>query len=243
MKFSKEYIVQSGTDARFRSLSMAPRGVSFAIFGLLSAVCLHAQTAPPTPRTTKGMPPRANPGEYLSRAQAGTVSIGAEFDRHSVPMPESTLSTEDFVVVEVGLFGPAGARLQISSSDFSLRVNGRKSALPVEQFASVFKNLRDPSYQAPELAAAKENKSGGLNAGGANNQSDLGATPPPVHIPPAMERAMSEHVQAAALPEGDRALPVAGLIFFHYNGTDKSVHSVELIYNGPAGKATIALQP
>jgi hypothetical protein len=58
-----------------------------------------------------------------------------------------------------------------------------------------------------------------------------------------MERAMSEHVQAAALPEGDRALPVAGLIFFHYNGTDKSVHSVELIYNGPAGKATIALQP
>jgi hypothetical protein len=58
-----------------------------------------------------------------------------------------------------------------------------------------------------------------------------------------MERKMAEQVQNAALPEGDRALPVAGLIFFRYGGSDKSIHSVELLYSGPAGKATIALQP
>jgi len=201
------------------------------------------------PKIQKGLPPRANAGEYLAHAQAGSVTIAAEFDRHSVPLPESTLSTEDFVVVEVGLFGAADARLQISAADFSLRINGKKSTLPVEQYAAVFKNLRDPSYDPPELKAAKEAKSGnGINTGGGGgaggaNESDLGSTPPPIHIPPAMERAMGEHVQAAALPEGDRALPVAGLIFFRYGGTDKGVHSVELVYSGPAGKATVRMQP
>jgi hypothetical protein len=191
----------------------------------------------------KGIPPRANPGEYLSHAQVGLIVIAAEFDQHSVPMPESLLSTEDFVSVEVALFGPAGAHAVISSSDFSLRINGKKAALPAEQFAAVFRNLRDPAYNPPELEAAKENKSSGLNAGGGNTQSDLGATPPPVHIPPEMERAMQLQVQNAALPEGDRALPVAGLIFFRYGGAAKGIHSVELVYAGPAGKAIIPMRP
>jgi hypothetical protein len=179
----------------------------------------------------------------LSHGLAGNLSIGAEFDEHSVPTPEALLTTEDFVAVEVGIFGAAGAHATISASDFSLRVNGKKSALPTEQFAAVFRNLRDPSYLPPELEAAKQNKSSGLNAGGGNNDNDLGSTPPPVHIPPAMERAMQLKVQNAALPEGDRALPIAGLIFFHYTGQAKGIHEVQLLYNGPAGKATIALQP
>jgi hypothetical protein len=58
-----------------------------------------------------------------------------------------------------------------------------------------------------------------------------------------MERAMQLHVQNAALPEGDRTLPVAGLIFFKYGGMPKGIHSVELLYSGAAGKATITLQP
>jgi hypothetical protein len=197
----------------------------------------------PVARVSKGMPPRATPSEYLSHAQAGTYTIAAEFDRHEVPTPEATLTTEDYISVEVAVFGPAGAHLAISASDFSLRINGKKTPIPVEQFAAVFRNLRDPSYNPPELAAAKENKSSGLNTGGNNNQSDLGSTPPPVHIPPEMERAMQLQVQNAALPEGDRALPVAGLIFFKYGGQPKGIHSVELVYAGPAGKATVTLQP
>jgi hypothetical protein len=221
----------------------------FTVFAMLAGQCAFGQgvpaaapVAPPVARVSKGMPPRANAGEYLSRAQVGTTTIAAEFDRHEVPMPESTLTTEDYVTVEIALFGPAGARLTVSASDFSLRINGKKAALPAEQFAAVFRNLRDPSYNPPELQAAKENKTGGLNTGGPN-QSDLGNTPPPVHIPPEMERAMQLQVQNAALPEGDRALPVAGLVFFHYGGLPKGIHSVELLYAGPAGKATITLQP
>jgi hypothetical protein len=54
---------------------------------------------------------------------------------------------------------------------------------------------------------------------------------------------MQLHVQNAALPEGDRVLPVAGLIFFRYGGAAKGIHSVELVYSGPMGKATVTMQP
>jgi hypothetical protein len=210
---------------------------------LILAAVIPCAAQAPAPRVSKGLPPRATPGEYLSRARVGTYSIAAEFDRHDVPTAETTLTTEDYICVEVAIFGAAGSHLTVSSPDFSLRINGKKSALVAEQFAMVFTNLRDPTYEAPELKEAKEHKSSGLNAGGGGDQNDLGATPPPVHIPPEMERAMQLQVQNAALPEGDRTLPVAGLIFFKYGGQPKGIHSVELLYAGAAGKATITLQP
>jgi hypothetical protein len=212
---------------------------------ILAAITQCAAQGPaPAARVSKGLPPRATPGEYLSHAQAGNYTIAAEFDRHDVPTAETTLTTEDYICFEVAIFGPPGSHLTVSSSDFSLRINGKKTPLPAEQFAMVFTNLRDPTYEAPELKEAKENKSSGLNAGGGGGgQSDLGATPPPIHIPPEMERAMQLKVQNAALPEGERTLPVSGLIFFKYGGMPKGIHSVELLYAGAAGKATITLQP
>jgi hypothetical protein len=45
------------------------------------------------------------------------------------------------------------------------------------------------------------------------------------------------------LPEGDRALPVAGLIFFQYRGKPQNIKSMELVYNGPAGTVSMPLQP
>jgi hypothetical protein len=62
-------------------------------------------------------------------------------------------------------------------------------------------------------------------------------------MPLELQRAMAQKVQKAVLPEGDRALPVAGLLFFSYRGKTDSIRSMELIYSGPAGKATVALQP
>ncbi len=53
---------------------------------------------------------------------------------------------------------------------------------------------------------------------------------------------MAKNVQKAVMPEGDRALPQAGLIFFQYRGKEKGINSMELIYSGPAGKVTLNLQ-
>src|SRR5271154_1781878 len=72
-------------------------------------------------REIKGIPPRATPADYQAHAAAGAVTIGAEFTGHSVPTSEAVLSTEDYVVVEVGLFGPPEARVRLSYENFALR--------------------------------------------------------------------------------------------------------------------------
>ena len=194
----------------------------------------------------KGIPPRATPGDYQAHAQAGTVTVAAEFIGHSIPTPDgSTYTTEDYVAVETGLFGPAGARLSISVENFSIRINAKKKkevSLPSQPFGMVFRSLKDPEWEDSVAVAAKEAKSktAGISTGGQGGQSE---PPAPVHMPLELQRAMQQRVQKTALPEGDRALPQAGLIFFPYHGKLQNINSIELVYAGPAGTATLTLQP
>lgn len=217
----------------------------FSLCGAVVALCatLGAQTAPapdaPSPRATKGIPARSSATEYMGHGKVGALTIGADFDSHDIPTLESTLTAEDFVTVEVGIFGAPGAHATISATDFSIRINGKKSPTPSEGFAALSRNLRDPSWAPPEQKDKPKSR-GGINTGG--DQDGLGSTPAPVHIPPEMERAMRQQVGAAALPEGDRVLPVAGLLFFKYSGQAKGIHEVELVYEGSAGKGSIKLQ-
>jgi len=187
----------------------------------------------------KGIPPRAAPADYQAHAPAGKVTVAAEFLGHSIPTSKGTLSTEDYVVVETALFGPPDARLKISYADFSLRVNEKKAPVPGQPFGVVFKSLKDPEW-VPEGGAEAKSKSS-FSTGGKAGQGD--STPAPVRMPIPLQRAMQERVQKAALPEGDRALPQAGLIFFPYHGKETSIHSLELTYAGEAGTATLTLQP
>ena len=185
----------------------------------------------------KGVPPRAAPTDYQARAKAGNFTIAADFQAHAVPTPEATFNDEDYVVVEVGLFGPLGARLKISIGDFSLRINDKKTPLESRPYGMVFSSLKDPSWEPPETESSKSKT--GINTGSPNQDS----TPVVVKMPFPLQRAMELKVQKAALPEGDRPLPQAGLIFFSYHGKEKGIRSVELTYSGPAGKALLRLTP
>lgn len=191
----------------------------------------------------KGMPPRAAPSEYQAQAKAGTVTIGAEFMGHAVPTPEQTVDSEDYIVVEAGLFGPAGARLALVRDDFSLRINGKKNVSPSEPYELVFHSLKDPQWQPPEESEESKSKSGtGITTGNGGGGGDkLPPIPPKMPFP--LRRAMEQHVQRAAMQEGERALPQAGLLFFLYRGKTEGIRSLELIYNGAAGNATLTLQP
>jgi hypothetical protein len=167
--------------------------------------------------------------------------VAAEFRGHSVPTLQATLSTEDYVVIEMGLFGSPSARIKVSSADFSLRINGKKTLLPSQQYGLVIGSVKDPEWEPPVPAAPKSKTS--LGGGGKGEQGDANTPPAPVQIPIGVQRAMAQQVQKASLPEGDRTLPQAGLIFFQYRGKTQSIHSLELIYSGAAGKATLPLQP
>ncbi len=167
------------------------------------------------------------------------MTVAAEFKGHSVPTLEGPLSTEDYVVIETGLFGPPGARINLSIDDFALRINGKKTPLPSQPYGLVVGSLKDPEWVPPEPAASKSKTS---LSGGGQGEAD-GPPPAPVKIPIGVQRAMAQRVQKAALPEGDRSLPQAGLIFFQYRGKTQSIREIELIYAGPDGKATLTLQP
>jgi hypothetical protein len=212
---------------------------------LIAAICgcVQGQNTPGKDAKieAKGMPPRATPADYQAQAQAGTVTLAAEFKGHSVPTVQGTLSTEDFVVVETGLFGSTDAHLKISAEDFSLRINGKKAALPSQPYGLVVGSVKDPEWEPPAPTAEKSKTRVGGSGKGA--QGDSNAPPAPVKVPIEVQRAMAKSVQKAVLPEGDRALPQAGLIFFSYRGKAQGIHSVELIYAGPAGQATLKLQP
>jgi hypothetical protein len=229
-----------------RPASALSTGLSIARVLLLAAGFLPAQepNAPEQPAKElvfKSLPPRAAASEYQAQGIAGTVTIGAEFAGHSVPTPDHTFSSEDYIVVEAGLFGAAGARTTLARDDFSLRVNGKKSLLPSEPYELVFHSLKDPEWQPPEAPDSKGGSKGGLSTGG-NGQNES-TPPPPPKMPFPLRRAMEQRVQKAAMQEGERPLPQAGLLFFQYRGKVEGIKSLELFYSGAAGKVTLELQP
>jgi hypothetical protein len=227
---------------RFPSVLTASLAVSAVFgFGVFSA---SGQEENPKELQIHGMPPRVAATEYQAHAQAEPIMIGAEFDGHAVPTPEHTFSTEDYIVVEAGFFGPAGTHLTLSRDDFSLRIGGKKTALPSEPWELVLKSLKDPEWQPPESEASKDKGSkSGLTTGGGGDQGGDKLPPIPPKMPFPLRRAMEQQVEHSAMEVGDRALPQAGLLFFLYHGKAENIKSMELIYSGAAGKATLTLQP
>jgi hypothetical protein len=225
---------------------------TFGITALVTSVCLLGQTPAQEQQAseTRGMPARATPGDYQAHADAGKVIIGAEFFQHTVPSPQGLLSTEDFVVVEAGVFGPAGARATLSFQDFTLRINGKKNAQASEPYELIFKSLKDPEWEPPQPAGGPESKGGKTSigssgAGGikANGGAGGDGPPPVVHPPIKLQREWESRVKKETFPEGDRALPQAGLLFFRYAGKASKINSLELIYSGPGGKVSLDLHP
>ena len=216
--------------------------LAFLISGALAAQTQPAgqtpQVAPIAPGTAKGLPPRAGASEFQARAKVGAITIGAEFAGHSIPTAQMALKSDDYVVVEVGLYGAPDAHTTLATSEFSLRINGRKAATPSEPYSKVFESLMDPEWAPPE---SKDKSSKTSLGGGGGDQSN--GPPAPVHPPFALKRGWQLETQKAALPEGDRQLPVDGLLFFRYGGKEKGIDSVELIYQGSAGSVTIPLHP
>lgn len=208
---------------------------------MFACVSVFAQTAA-TPEV-QGLPPRAAPRDYQAQGKAGKVNIGADFVAHAVPTMESPLMSEDYVAVEIAFYGGTDGKTVLSFEDFSLRINGKKSPIPAQQYGMVMKSLSDPEWipdvpaEGPKSKTGLSGSAGGAGLGGGGSDPKV---PPKMPFP--LRRAMEQKAQKSALPEGERTLPIAGLIFFPYRGKDDGIHTVELIYNGKEGKATIGLR-
>jgi hypothetical protein len=220
------------------------RLLRIAVLSMGVCLCVPGQDASATKDipTTEAKPiaPRAAATDYPSQGKAGEVTIAAEFVGHAVPTPDLMLNDEDYVVVEVAFFGAAGSHIPISFENFSLRVNGKKNPYPSQSFVVLGKSLKDPEWQPPDAPASKKSSSS-LNTGGGGGQTD--STPPIIHVPVPLQRSWELRAERASLPGGDRPLPQAGLLFFPYRSRTQSIHSLELIYEGAAGKTTLKMHP
>ena len=214
-------------------MSPSARTALFAII-VFSSVCRYAQGQV----KAQGLPARSTPADYQAQAKAGPLTVAAEFMGHSVVTPEGTLITDDYVVVEAALFGPPDSHANLAFQDFSLRINGKKTPTPSQAPLLVFHSLKDPDLEP--TAAEKKQKTTTINANGQGNND---STPAPVHIPIEVRRGWEQRVAKASWPEGDRPLPQDGLIFFPYRGKTDKIQSIELIYTGHEGTATLDLHP
>jgi hypothetical protein len=199
---------------------------------------LDAQNPPPEkphPVEITGMPPRSAATDYAAHVQVGDFTLAAEFAGHNVPRPEGPLTTDDYVVAEVAVYGPNGVKLSLSPDQFSLQINDRKAA-PAVLFVVVANSLKDPEWVPPDQPKGKSKTSFG--GGGGQDPAPLSPKPPFE-----LRRKMAQYVEVHSLPQGEHTLPQAGLLFFPYRSKTQSIHAMELIYNGPAGKGAMALQP
>jgi len=198
-----------------------------------------------------GTTPKASAQDYPARATLEKLSIGAEYLVHSFSRGRDMFIAKDYLVVEVALFPANGQTLLADSGHFSLRVNGHKQALApqtpeivaatlkypdpnsgvhsVEQVGPVVFGQPRPAERFPGDPNARTNPPRPVpddNLGGLDKQ-------PPIKA--------EELVVQAALPGGEHRGPTSGYLYFPYRGKVSHIRSLELIFAGPAGNATLQL--
>lgn len=208
-----------------------------------------------------GVEPKAGPEAYHAHVKLPTLSIGAEYLVHSFSGQGRMYVTPDYLVIEAGVFPEKRSEFQVNTGNFSLRVNGKKTVLLPQTPGMVAASLKYRDWQdRSNIALGAGVGDAGVMVGGPPLPSERfpgdrreGRTrlPAPPRAPdPDSPTGQSqpetapahEVVVETALPEGAFHTPVAGYLYFAYKGKIKSIRSVELLYNGPAGAASLRLR-
>lgn len=216
---------------------------------LVTAAVLFGQSA--------GTAPKDKPVSYPAHTTVGDIAIGADYLVHSIPANSQTFFAPDYLVVEVAVFPKRGSPTEIAISTFTLRVNGKKQVLYSDSTGMVAASIKYPDWEQ------RKNLEVGASVGDAGviigrppvvgrfpddprqQQTRLPRPPKAPDAQQGVEREEPEDLDTAlirtALPQGAVSIPVSGYLYFRYQGKTKSIKSVELLYQGPAGTATLKL--
>ncbi len=192
--------------------------------------------------------------QYAAQVQLSSVSIGADFWGHYIPVEGGTLQADSYLVVEVALLAPPSEKVEINSGQFVLKVNGER-LLPQSPglitIGSVVPEMRERKPRlttdtgiGPVLISTGRDPVQPRFPGDTNpantplpprSEGDDGQLQtPPVDLPKA--------VRDAALPEGVHATPISGYLYYLYRGKLKQIKHAEVQYAGPAGTVTLTLR-
>jgi hypothetical protein len=202
----------------------------------------------------QGLTPKDKPSDYPSHEDFGNgLTLGAEYLVHTLPTANGALIANDYLVIEVAVFGAKGGSIDLDAGHFTLRLN-QKTTLTPDSPGVVAASIKYPDWtQKPKVDVS----------GGAGNSSVIYGPPqagrfpgdPTMRPPPApplpednpagLEKQapvpVDERIQRAALPQGNQRIPVAGVVCFPFRGKTKSIKSLELIYEGPTGRVSLKL--
>lgn len=198
--------------------------------------------------------------EYAARARVGSFIVAAENLGPSIPNAAGGIYLQDYLVIEAAIFPVGGEkRSTLAQANFGLRVNGSRSVLRPDPPAFVAAAIKYPDWERQREVVA-----GGQMG---NAQVILGRRDPVERFPgdrrPTEQRrpvpnpvprvdspveqkrddeSVERQVRRAALPEGDVALPVAGCLYFPYKGKASKIKTLELVYEGALGAATLRIR-
>lgn len=161
----------------------------------------------------QGTAPQPGAADYpVHIALNDGFTLGAEYLVHSIPSPKGSYVVDGYLVVEIAVFGPRFAHLNVSADQFSLRINGQKT--PIEPEAT---GIIASGYTIGRMPGTPQ-------SGGPDEQMTI-----------------EDRIKHSAVPEGDVRTPFAGLLFFPFRGKTKAIKTLELMYEGPAGKIALKL--
>ena len=216
----------------------------------MSAACFvtMGQTAPPKASPLdKGLAARTAPTDYQVHAEKGGYTLGMDFVGHSMPtLDGGVLSNDDYIALEVAVYGPAGTRAKLAITDFKLRINNKKNDVDPQPAGMLDSALKDPEWEAENTPSKEKSKSGmSSEADETGVKRDPMASSTPVTPKPSVpvKRSWIARLQKMAFIEGDRELPQGGLIFFPYHGKTAGIKTLELVYKSPGGEIVIKLKP
>lgn len=208
--------------------------------------------------TAQGTVTKSKAEEYPVRGSAGKVALGAEYLVHSVQVGGATLIAPDYLVIEVAVYPPKFERIPVSSGHFTLRINGKKQVLFSQSAGMVSASIKYADWERrPTLVGGVGGRDGGIIIGQPPvtgrfpgdprpDQTRLPRAPRvpdqnPSSVEPKEPVDTDELVRSAALPEGEAAGPVSGYLYFAFKGKTSKIKSLELLYRGPEGEATLKL--
>ncbi|MBI1789687.1 MAG: hypothetical protein HYR60_19305 [Acidobacteria bacterium] len=207
-----------------------------------------------------GTTPKQRPSEYTAQATVSSLSIAADYWVRTFGGAGRTFYTNDYLVVEVALYSAAREPATVSTGRFTLRINGKKPALFAQSPGMLAASLKYPDWERrPHLEATAG--VGGIDVtagrprpterfpGDPSVSSTRLPRPPKAPEPenpsgegPAPQAKPEEIAVESALPEGERVLPVSGYLYFAYKGALSKIRTVELVYQGAEGGATLRLK-
>ena len=211
-------------------------------------------------RSAAGTTPKASPGEYAAHAAAGPMELAADFLVRSFSGRGKTFIAGDYLVVEVAVYPPRPEAVLLSSGHFTLRVNGKKQRLFAQAPGMVAASLKYADWEnRPSLQAGAGMGDAGVIIGRPPRSERFPGDPVPAQSrlprPPRAPDARApggidreEPVRAedvaieTALPEGETRYPVSGHLYFAWKGKPASIKELDLLYEGPAGKAILRLR-